>query len=368
MTKGFGMATLRVGALMVALFVGVVAIAQARQLPLLANVDVRDNVYAPAESTVAVGGAVRFDYAEGDEVHNVNFANRSVTCTQLAGRRTGPTGSVLPASSEGPGWTGTCTFPGPGVYRFICDDHNGMDGKVTVANPDGTLPVEATPTPTPTATPLPGAATPTPPPGGGPADTTAPPTSGATAPKLTLAATQRGIAVAGSIKGGSTSATVTVETLAALKAKAKPVRVGRASYTVAPGATKKFTLPLSAKGKSALRKLGKLKVTLRFTVAGKTETRAVTLRPAKQAKASVAQKAATVQVGDNVFSPKTATIAAGGTVTWRWVGKKGHDVVGSNFKTAVKKSGTYKRKFPKKGSFQYVCTLHRGMTGTIRVK
>jgi len=360
------MAMLRVGAVGVALFVSVVAIAQAQQLPLAATVDVRDNVYAPTESTVAVGGTVRFDYAAGEEVHNVHFANAGVTCTQLAGRRTGPTGNVLPTASEGPGWTGACTFPGPGVYRFLCDDHNGMDGKVTVANADGTLPVEATPTPTPTPTPQGG--TNAPPAGGGaPQDST--PTGGTvTAPKLTLSASQRGQAVAGSIKGGSTSTSVTVETLAALKAKAKPVRVGRATYTVAPGATKPFSLPLSAKGKAALRKLGKLKVTLRFTAAGKTETRTVTLLPAKRAKASVAQKATTVQVGDNFFKAKTATIAARGTVTWRWTGKKGHDVVGGSFKSKVMKSGTFKHKFAKKGTYQYVCTLHRGMTGTIRVK
>jgi len=359
------MQALRVGAAVAALFVGTVAIAQAKQLPLVANVDVRDNVYAPAESVVGIGGAVRFDYASGEEVHNVHFASAGVTCTQLAGRRTGPTGAVLPASSEGPGWSGACTFPGPGVYRFLCDDHNGMDGKVTVANADGTLPVEATPTPTPTATPQGG--TSTPPTGGAPQDSTPLPGT-AVAPKLTLAAGQRGQAVAGSIKGGSAAGSVTVETLAALKAKAKPVRVGRATYTVAAGATKPFSLPLNAKGKAALRTLGRLKVTVRFTVAGKTETRTVTLRPAKQAKASVAQKATTVQVGDNVFKAKTATITAGGTVTWRWVGKKAHDVVGGGFKSKVQKRGTFKHRFAKKGTFQYVCTLHRGMAGTIRVK
>ena len=360
------MQALRVGAVVAALFVGVVAIAQAKQLPLVANVDVRDNVYAPAESVVGIGGTVRFDYAAGEEVHNVHFANAAVTCTQLAGRRTGPTGNVLPTASEGPGWAGACTFPGPGVYRFLCDDHNGMDGKVTVANADGTLPVQATPTPspTPTATPQSG----TNPPSAGPPQDSTPAGGTVVAPKLTLAAVQRGQAVTGLIKGGSAGSSVTVETLAALKAKAKPVRVGRATYAVAAGATRTFSLPLNAKGKAALRKLGKLKVTLRFTVAGKTETRAVTLRPAKKAKASVAQKATTVQVGDNFFKAKTATVAAGGTVTWRWIGKKDHDVVGGGFKSKTQRTGTYKRRFPKQGSFQYVCTLHRGMTGTIRVR
>lgn len=362
------MAALRVGAaVLVAVFVGVVAIAQA-QHPLLVDVDVKDSVYEPAVTTVGIGGAVRFTYADGEEVHNVSFANKAVTCTQLSGRRTGPVGSTLPVPSEGPGWSGSCTFPGPGVYRFICDDHNGMDGKVTVANADGTLPVEATPTPTPTPSPQPGSATPTPGSGGGggPADST--PQPGASAPKLTLASSQRGQAVAGSIKGGSAAASVTVETLAALKAKGKPVRVGRKTYTVAAGATKTFSVPLNAKGKAALRKLGKLKVTLRFTVAGTTETRTVTLRPAKKAKASTAQKAVTVKVADDVFQAKSVTVARGGTVTWRWVGKKSHDVVGPGFKSKLQKTGTFSRRFTKKGTIRYACTLHRGMTGTVRVK
>ena len=162
-----------------------------------------------------------------------------------------------------------------------------------------------------------------------------------------------------------------VETLAALKAKAKPVRVGRATYTVAAGATKRFSLPLNAKGKAALSRLGKLKVTLRFTVAGKTETRTVTLRPPpspRRPSARSRRSRVTVKVGDNSFSAKSVTIARGGTVTWRWVGKKGHDVAGPGFASKVIKSGTYSRKFTKKGTISYACTLHRGMTGTVRVK
>lgn len=44
------------------------------------------------------------------------------------------------------------------------------------------------------------------------------------------------------------------------------------------------------------------------------------------------------------------------------------DVVGGTFKSKVIKSGTFKHRFASKGRFQYVCTLHRGMTGTIRVR
>jgi plastocyanin len=73
-------------------------------------------------------------------------------------------------------------------------------------------------------------------------------------------------------------------------------------------------------------------------------------------------------VADNSFSPTTATVARGGTVTWRWTGKKSHDVVGPGFKSKLIKTGTFKKTFTKQGTFNYVCTLHRGMKGTVRVK
>lgn len=361
------MAVFRLGAVMVAVFVGIVAMAQAQgqPAPLFVDVAVTDNKFTPSQSTLALNGTVRFAYVEGDEVHNAEFDRAGVTCTQTAGKKTGVTGRAVPAPSEGPGWAGTCQFTTPGVYAFICVDHSGMEGKITVLNADGTVPVETTPTPT--ATPQSGANNPPAGGGGGPADNQ--PVGGTVvAPKLTVAASQRGQAIAGSVKGGSATATVVVETLAPLKAKAKPTRVGRATYSVAAGATKKFTLTLNARGKSALKRLGRLKVTVRFTVAGATTTKTVTLRPAAKSKASIAQKSVTVSVRDNLFSPKTATVARGGTVTWRWAGKKAHDVVGNGVKSKVIKTGTFKKTFSKKGTFNYVCTLHRGMTGTIRVK
>ncbi|MBE2317446.1 hypothetical protein DVA67_015795 [Solirubrobacter sp. CPCC 204708] len=360
------MAVVRLGAVIIAVFAGAVAIAQAQTPQASIDIAVTDNLFTPGSSTLALNGKLKFSYEQGNEAHNVRFERDGVVCTQTAGDGAGPTGRVLPATSEDVGWAGECTFSQPGVYQFVCDDHVTMTGKVTVANADGSLPSTSTPTPTPTATVPAGGANP--PAGGGPTDTTGPAPGAATAPTLTVAASQRGQAVAGSIKGGSAGAAVTVETLAALKARAKPTRVGRATYSVAAGATKKFSLALNAKGKAALNRLGRLKVTVRFTVEGTTTTRTVTLRPAARSKASIARKRVTVNVGDNVFTPKTATVARGGTVTWRWVGKHGHDVVGSGFKSKVMTKGTFKRTFTKNGTVSYACTLHRGMTGTIRVR
>ena len=77
---------------------------------------------------------------------------------------------------------------------------------------------------------------------------------------------------------------------------------------------------------------------------------------------------ATVRVADNVFKPKTATITRGASVTWRFVGDRRHNVVGNGFRSATKDSGTYRRRFARRGTFRYRCTLHDGMTGRAVVR
>ena len=71
------------------------------------------------------------------------------------------------------------------------------------------------------------------------------------------------------------------------------------------------------------------------------------------------------------FSPKTVTINVGETVTWTNDGKvpEGHTATGDSFDSGVLKEGqTYIHKFTRAGSFDYVCTLHPMMKGTIVVK
>lgn len=70
------------------------------------------------------------------------------------------------------------------------------------------------------------------------------------------------------------------------------------------------------------------------------------------------------------FSPSTARVAIGGTVTWNFEGV-GHnvtfddvagapaDISGTNANTEIA------RTFGTAGSFPYVCTIHPGMAGTV---
>jgi plastocyanin len=56
------------------------------------------------------------------------------------------------------------------------------------------------------------------------------------------------------------------------------------------------------------------------------------------------------------------------TVTWVWNdGAIAHDVKGDGFRSEVMAEGTFGHRFAQPGTYDYVCTLHPNMTGTIEV-
>jgi plastocyanin len=76
---------------------------------------------------------------------------------------------------------------------------------------------------------------------------------------------------------------------------------------------------------------------------------------------------ARVRVVDFEFNPSTVKIRAGGKVTWAF--RQGqHNVVGKGWKSRIKSGGTYTRRFKKRGTYNYRCTLHPpDMKGVVRV-
>jgi plastocyanin len=90
-----------------------------------------------------------------------------------------------------------------------------------------------------------------------------------------------------------------------------------------------------------------------------------------------AARGKTVSVDDNFFSPKNASVARGSRVTWRWRGNSLHNVTftkvprgASKRSSGTKDSGRFSRSFTKKGTYRYVCTIHRslGMRGSVAVR
>jgi len=94
---------------------------------------------------------------------------------------------------------------------------------------------------------------------------------------------------------------------------------------------------------------------------------------ATPAKTNAAATAGTVQIAmqNTAFSPKTTTVKVGETIKWtnddpfdhNVTATKGGTVHSSNFG----QGGTYSYKVEKAGTISYVCTLHPGMDGTLKV-
>ena len=74
-----------------------------------------------------------------------------------------------------------------------------------------------------------------------------------------------------------------------------------------------------------------------------------------------------VSVVDNDFEPGNLEVAAGDTVTWTWEGRTPHNVVGDDFDSGIQDEGTFTHTFAEPGTYDYECSLHRGMNGRITV-
>jgi plastocyanin len=79
-----------------------------------------------------------------------------------------------------------------------------------------------------------------------------------------------------------------------------------------------------------------------------------------------------VSMKDIKFDPANVTIDAGQTVTWTNDDSVGHDVTGDDFKSgepgAMQNGDTFEHTFDTAGTFDYVCTVHPGMEGSVTVK
>jgi plastocyanin len=84
-----------------------------------------------------------------------------------------------------------------------------------------------------------------------------------------------------------------------------------------------------------------------------------------------------VKVGDDYYvragSPPTVSVKKGDTVKWNWRGRRQHNVVVQrgpvSFQSALKRSGSYKRKMRRAGTYKIVCSIHApDMAMTLKVR
>jgi plastocyanin len=77
----------------------------------------------------------------------------------------------------------------------------------------------------------------------------------------------------------------------------------------------------------------------------------------------------TVIVRNLRYSPKTLTVDAGDAVTWSFDdGNIPHDVKGEGFKSPTKTDGTWSHTFATAGTYDYHCSLHPYMKGSVEVR
>ncbi len=75
-----------------------------------------------------------------------------------------------------------------------------------------------------------------------------------------------------------------------------------------------------------------------------------------------------IDMVDLRFEPRALTIDRGETVTFRNRGKVTHNAKGKGFFSRVVEPGdTYRHRFDRAGTYEYVCTFHPGMEGTLTV-
>jgi plastocyanin len=80
-----------------------------------------------------------------------------------------------------------------------------------------------------------------------------------------------------------------------------------------------------------------------------------------------------VEVDDDFFTPPDILVTSGATVTWMWVGGEGHNVTfASNAVSApsiTQTTGTFQVVMPTAaGVYNYECTIHAGMDGSVTVQ
>jgi hypothetical protein len=210
--------------------------------------------------------ALKVTIAAGGEV---KFADDASTAATVSWTGSAPACSGIPASAM-TGWEGTCKFEQPGTYKFESSTLFNEGGSLNYTKYE--IVVESAPTgtaPTTTTTTTPTTAPTTP---SEPSHSSGSPVEGGSK-ALKLAGGQRGSTVHGSIKvsqaGSGGRLEVGLFAAGAQPAKAghpAQVRVGRLVRSSLEAGSVSFSVPLSAKGKAALRRHRRLALTVKITL------------------------------------------------------------------------------------------------------
>ena len=189
-------------------------------------------VWRPSTATVGLGGAVTFKSSSTTVPHGV-------TWTGGPGK---PSCNGVPIEQEQTNWSGSCSFAQAGAYTFVCTVHpTEMKGTITVSSS------EVPPGPSP-------------PPGG----SNESPLQGPASRALTIAKSQKGTSVRGSVDLSQASAGGKLEVV--LLAKTGGSKVGRLVRSPLRAGRLSFSVPLKGVGRRALRSPKKRALTVQVVV------------------------------------------------------------------------------------------------------
>jgi plastocyanin len=89
------------------------------------------------------------------------------------------------------------------------------------------------------------------------------------------------------------------------------------------------------------------------------------------ASVAAATRTTTVEIANFAFAPKDLTITAGTTVTWKNADDSPHriaDINGAYASAALDTEDSFSHTFATPGVYNYICSIHPYMRGTIVVK
>ncbi|HEX6909792.1 MAG TPA: plastocyanin/azurin family copper-binding protein [Longimicrobium sp.] len=277
--------------------------------PSTATVQGVEDAFSPSAVTIAAGGTVTWTMV--DEEHDVTWTGAA------------PPGGSIPRIDDDEAVSRT--FPSAGTYTYVCDRHDGDHG--------GTVTVQSGATQNPVFT-----------------SVRITPASPGVAVGATLQLTATGLDQAGQAMSGLPAAAWTTSDAARATVSATGVVAGVAAGTAT------VTASITSGG-----------VTRQASV---TVTVGTTTTPPPP----TAPSTATVTTPGETFSPASVTIAAGGTVTWTFTGGSRHNVTFSGTAPAggsipdTDAGGSASRTFTAAGTYNYSCTRHSGMNGTVVVQ
>lgn len=320
-----------------------------------ATVSMTENAFSPGTVTVKAGESITW--------RNDGKAPHSLTIPALG------VDLILK-----PGESHTAQLPTAGTFAYECIFHGGMTGTIVVQAGSTTAPAPTpAPTPTPPAAPKP-APTPAPAPAPAPSPSPAPVASAKieltddvfTPTKLEISAgasvtfTNRGarphsvtipsMGVDTILKAGeSTTVTFPNAGTIAYECAFHSGMAGTIVVTAASGSTPPAPTPAPAPTPPTT------------PTAPPTPTPPPT--PPSAPAASV-----TVTVGDDYYSPQTATIPAGGSVVFKGIeGSHSVTIPALGIDKVLRQGESLTVTFLKAGTYEYACVFHDGMAGTVVV-